>query len=139
MESTGIKDKIQISQATADLLTEAGKAHWFKGREDLVEAKGKGKMRTFWLDASAKIRGSSTPSESNSQVDLEGFYQPDEDIVKRNQNVDWMVELLLEYARKIVSFLTQQIEKKETSFLDVPVSFRCVIFTLDGEEKKWKI
>jgi hypothetical protein len=42
MESTGIPNQIQISQATADLLIEASKNHWLKPREDLVTAKGKG-------------------------------------------------------------------------------------------------
>ena len=34
-----------VSQSTADLLTAAGKKHWLTAREDLVEAKGKGKMQ----------------------------------------------------------------------------------------------
>jgi DNA-binding NarL/FixJ family response regulator len=42
MESTGIKDRIQISQETADELIAAGKVHWLTPREDKVIAKGKG-------------------------------------------------------------------------------------------------
>lgn len=40
METTGIRNKIQISQETADLLAEANKSHWFQSREDIVVAKG---------------------------------------------------------------------------------------------------
>lgn len=43
MESNGQKNRIHISQATADLLIEKGKRHWLIQREDVIEAKGKGK------------------------------------------------------------------------------------------------
>jgi class 3 adenylate cyclase len=42
MESNGLPHRIQISQATADLLIEASKENWIKPREELVHAKGKG-------------------------------------------------------------------------------------------------
>jgi class 3 adenylate cyclase len=34
MESTGLRDKIQVSQETADLLIAAGKTSWVTQRED---------------------------------------------------------------------------------------------------------
>lgn len=40
MESNGIRNKIHISQSTADLLVAAGKGHWVTMRDELVEAKG---------------------------------------------------------------------------------------------------
>jgi hypothetical protein len=40
---------IHISQATAEELDKAGKAHWIVPREDVVYAKGKGKLNTYWL------------------------------------------------------------------------------------------
>jgi Adenylate and Guanylate cyclase catalytic domain len=49
MESNSIKNRIQVSQKTADLLMAAGKGHWLTARDTLVEAKGKGKMQTYWL------------------------------------------------------------------------------------------
>lgn len=39
MESTGQRDMVQISRATADLLEQAGKGHWLTPREDVVVAK----------------------------------------------------------------------------------------------------
>lgn len=42
IESNGLRDKIQVSQYTAQLLTAAGKGSWLKKRDDLIEAKGKG-------------------------------------------------------------------------------------------------
>ena len=40
MESNGIKDKIHVSEATAQLIIAAGKSHWITAREDQIEAKG---------------------------------------------------------------------------------------------------
>jgi class 3 adenylate cyclase len=39
IESTGQRNRIQVSQQTADLLIEAGKDNWVVPRKDLVEAK----------------------------------------------------------------------------------------------------
>ena len=52
MESTGCPGRIQISQATADLLHARGKAHWLTPRTDKVMAKGKGEMQTFFITTS---------------------------------------------------------------------------------------
>eukprot|EP00934_Nitzschia_sp_Nitz4_P004638 Nitzschia sp. Nitz4//scaffold197_size40390//30718//39231//NITZ4_007521-RA/size40390-augustus-gene-0.11-mRNA-1//1//CDS//3329540496//4628//frame0 len=49
MESTGEPNKIHLSKSTADFLTQAGKAYWVKPRDDLVHAKGKGNIQTYWL------------------------------------------------------------------------------------------
>jgi hypothetical protein len=50
MESTGKRDFVQVSEATATLLLEAGKGSWVSPRDDLVTVKGKGQMKTFWLE-----------------------------------------------------------------------------------------
>jgi len=55
MESTGEPTKVQISQQTADLLTLAGKSDWFVPREELVTAKGKDAIQTYWLSPNAHI------------------------------------------------------------------------------------
>ena len=68
MESTSKAHRIQISQDTADLLHEANKGHWCRKREDLVDAKGKGKMQTFWLDVSSTA-GSSSKSDKSRNKD----------------------------------------------------------------------
>ena len=49
MESTGIRGKVQISQATADILIHSKKSHWLAPRIDEVNAKGIGKVRTYWV------------------------------------------------------------------------------------------
>jgi hypothetical protein len=59
MESNGAKGRIQVSEATANLLIAAGKKHWLQEREDAIFAKGKGKLRTFWLAPGKKKGGMS--------------------------------------------------------------------------------
>jgi Adenylate and Guanylate cyclase catalytic domain len=50
MESTGVCNKIQISQATANLLLEqGGRSHWFEHRTERIIVKGKGEMTTYWI------------------------------------------------------------------------------------------
>jgi hypothetical protein len=98
MESTGSRGRIHISQSTADLISAAGKAHWIQPREDLVKAKGKGTMQTYWLNNSSK--GSSVAS--NESV-VSPQKSPVKDCAKEERLVQWMVELLTEHMRKIVS------------------------------------
>eukprot|EP00978_Attheya_sp_CCMP212_P041281 scaffold234656_cov53-Attheya_sp.AAC.3 len=49
MESTSTRNMIQTSQSTADLLIADGKGRLITARDDLVEAKGKGTMQTYWV------------------------------------------------------------------------------------------
>jgi len=65
MESTGEKNMIQVSQCTADLLNASGKGHWLKPREGPVSAKGKGAIKTYWLQPNRRRSSSAaafTPS-----------------------------------------------------------------------------
>lgn len=50
MESTGEVGKIHVSQATADLISKAGKQYWLTQREGTVTAKGKGEMQVSVVD-----------------------------------------------------------------------------------------
>jgi Adenylate and Guanylate cyclase catalytic domain len=109
MESTGMRDRIQISQSTADLLVGAGKEHWIKPRENTIEAKGKGSMQTYWLSLTAKeALSSSDNSEAaahNDTIATESSTSAslaDEAESKEDRLVDWMVELLAERLRPMV-------------------------------------
>jgi len=62
MESTGVRNKIQVSQATADLLTAGGFHKWLTPREDLVHAKGKGTLQTYFVNVTSN--GSVCSSQS---------------------------------------------------------------------------
>ena len=52
MESTSKINMIQCSEETAKLLKDDGKGHWLPPREDVVVAKGKGELRTYWINIS---------------------------------------------------------------------------------------
>ena len=49
MESTGQRNRIQVSESTAQLLIEDGKNNWIQPRDELVHAKGKGAIQTYWV------------------------------------------------------------------------------------------
>jgi hypothetical protein len=110
--STGLRGKIQISPSTADLLRGAGKSSWIRQREDIVDAKGLGKIRTFWLD----IEGRNVVVETRQ----EQFQNPSVETIKTvspvpnatirdrcDRLVDWMTELLSDYMKKVVSISLQ--------------------------------
>lgn len=49
MERSGRSGRIQISEETADKLTQAGKTDWIIPREDALLIDGKGELKTYWL------------------------------------------------------------------------------------------
>lgn len=56
IEGTGKRNKVHLSTETAQLLIKAGKQSWVKKREDVVTAKGKGEIRTYWLHSPEDAR-----------------------------------------------------------------------------------
>lgn len=57
MESTGSPGKIHVSKGTCDLICAAGKEHWLIPRPEMVTAKGKGAMQTYWLEPTRRVKG----------------------------------------------------------------------------------
>ena len=49
MERNGIPTRIQLSQATTDLLIKPGKESWVQPKDGCIIDKGKGKMQMYWL------------------------------------------------------------------------------------------
>ena len=66
IESTGIRNRIHMSQATADLIIQAGHGDWVVPRPDRVTAKGKGELQTYWL----VLEDNCNNSESSSHESL---------------------------------------------------------------------
>ena len=79
MESLGEKNRIQLSQSTADRLVATGKGGWIRPRETMVEAKGKGLVKTYWL---ASRSNQSKKSASKRRLSLE---QTKEDVLHFSQ------------------------------------------------------
>lgn len=68
MESTGVPNRIHVSEATANALLASGKSAWLTDREDKVFAKGKGELTTYFAEHISK--GASSEIESNSKASI---------------------------------------------------------------------
>ena len=66
LEVTSMKNKIQISKSTADLLREAGMANLLSPRENLVYCKGWGEIQTFWVVGCPKQESTNPKSHAES-------------------------------------------------------------------------
>lgn len=107
MESTGQRSKIQVSQTTADALIDAGKGHWIKQRKDMVTAKGKGNLITFWANPTSQTKGTHTTSSISGSDGSILLLQKTPELQVNDRLVDWMVDMLLDSVKKIVSCLLQ--------------------------------
>jgi Adenylate and Guanylate cyclase catalytic domain len=74
IESTGERNKIHISAETAACLQALGKGNWVQERDDIITAKGKGNLQTYWLN----FRPQSAPStrSGSSENDTDGRDDP---------------------------------------------------------------
>ena len=73
MESTGVPGRIQVSEETADLIRDGGKDTWLEQRPDGVEAKGKGRLATYFLAISNGM-GNGTSSSGSQKEELRNLY-----------------------------------------------------------------
>uniref|UniRef100_A0A7S3L1M8 Phosphodiesterase n=1 Tax=Amphora coffeiformis TaxID=265554 RepID=A0A7S3L1M8_9STRA len=111
MESTGKRGFIQCSQATADVLTEAGKGHWVKPREEKVHAKGKGDLQTYWIEVTAgqQRRSSDDMSGDGSSQDGQSKIWGNEDEIpevvtqraRHQRLIDYNVDLLAQHLKAV--------------------------------------
>ena len=130
MESTGFGDKVQVSQETADLITAAGKGNWLSKRKDIVLAKGKGALQTFWLDVdgsrdnnkSESGASDHTPSTETTsdgqQMDTRMFQE------KTRRLIDWNVDVLKRLLKEIVAWRQSSGKVVKTGY--VPEEESCV-------------
>ncbi|KAL3937632.1 MAG: hypothetical protein SGBAC_007306, partial [Bacillariaceae sp.] len=72
MEHTGERNRIQLTQETADLLKEAGWAKWIVPRSTTIFVKGKGNMQTYWMKTNKPLIGKkkSTLTLANGDIPL---------------------------------------------------------------------
>ena len=130
MESTGERGKTQVSEATADSLTATGKRHWLIPRKELVKAKGKGELQTYWVNPSRtrdpvrrkrlsryleKVNQeeiqdvkrpcdiSTTPSEAFGRLSLDEAYFKETELSKKARMINWNTEVLLSFLGRLES------------------------------------
>lgn len=105
MESTGKVNRIQVSQTTADLLRKAKKAHWLKARDEMVEAKGKGLMITYWVEpkgaAELSICGTADITKSTGFSDDLG--QSNRLSNRLERLISWNIDILEQLLKKTVA------------------------------------
>jgi hypothetical protein len=100
MESTGLRDKIQISQETAELLYTAGKSSWVVPREEKIVAKGKGALQTYWvLITSPRTRSSNTGGTDESET----VYGQDAPTMSEKilRSIRWNTDILGQLLREV--------------------------------------
>lgn len=124
MESTGIPNRVQISQETSDLLVAADKEHWFEAREEAVQVKGKGELTTYLLKLSGSSDGNKsnkleafsstfsgyssddTLQESSGEGNASGIVSSREqdsgEFLRRNRIADWTVEIMAALLKEVV-------------------------------------
>jgi len=128
MESTGQKNKIQLSEDTAKLLTDSGHHHWIQPRSDLVDVKGKGECQTYWLmlgNTSTGSHVSSNPTDDSGESGLlpkapgqstttenhliwegtylEGVLGQTKIDQKLRRLLDWNVDVMLSLLKRVVA------------------------------------
>jgi hypothetical protein len=100
MESTGVPNRIQVSQETADLLKESRKGEWLTPRQTKIEAKGKGNLQTYFLNFNSPSEASQGDGSSvgtlTSNEALDSTSGVDHALLeeRRNRVAEWTVEVL---------------------------------------------
>ena len=107
MESTGKVNKIQVSQKTANLLKAARKSHWLHAREEMVEAKGKGFMVTYWVEPKTEV-ASSTCASSDLEISVRADVLEESQLPPRVSNptvrlINWNIDVLERLLKKIIA------------------------------------
>ena len=114
-----------MSEATYELLLEAGKGNWAKPRPGTVQAKGKGLLKTYFVNPNAKrgasvgessTSGDSTGNASSRHLDSAAKAAPaasnvpgnittkkTELALKEQRLVNWIVDLFHEHLKKLVA------------------------------------
>lgn len=97
-----MSNKIQASETTAELLTDAGKGHWVTSREDVINAKGKGVLRTYWLQPKT-TRSLASSSTTSDEIHTSSTEKESEVVARHERSIDWVVELFKEYIKPILA------------------------------------
>jgi hypothetical protein len=127
MESTGIRNCIQVSEETSQLLIEGGKNHWLTPREEPIQAKGKGELSTYWVFekknkgiSCASTIASTDSSLASEDSDLFTSIGVKNLIHNRRQGlIDWNVDLFAGSIQKIAAQRGAETNKEIKSEKDI--------------------
>lgn len=116
IESTGERNRIHMSQRTAEEVTRCGKGHWIEERKDAVEAKGLGKIRTFWLKAAGvdEDQEGTTVSGGTSPESDEGCKSSTRVLSVQKSNSDGQSTRVIDYIVDMLASFLAKIQTKRT-------------------------
>eukprot|EP00980_Cylindrotheca_fusiformis_P003023 scaffold702_cov99-Cylindrotheca_fusiformis.AAC.2 len=121
MEHTGERNRIQLSQTTANMLAEAGLAQWILPRGSKIFVKGKGEMQTYWLRKSKARKPKKTDLKSSDMATVAESVETAEEsdsleeivlgvegnshqgMTKIERLVEWNVEVLASLLQQIIA------------------------------------
>eukprot|EP00980_Cylindrotheca_fusiformis_P014637 scaffold3974_cov140-Cylindrotheca_fusiformis.AAC.9 len=119
MEQSGKRNRIQLSEASADLLKGAGLGKWIMPRNTKILVKGKGDMQTYWLRTTKarKLKESDMKNDMSTVAETEetdeesenteesGLASDDKDqgMTKIERLVEWNVEVLGSLLQQIIA------------------------------------
>ncbi len=114
IEATGAKNRIHISEETAQRLISCGKEHWVQMRDDKIHAKGKGELTTYWLNLGAATTASISRSERSDGSPYIGKGNADTTTADRKTSsmnmsesqsriVEWNVDLLQRQLKMLIA------------------------------------
>lgn len=121
VESSGAANRIHLSQETAECLIAAGKVHWVTARKDVVNAKGKGEMKTYWLEIKGQSGASTQSATTENLGDGDDVTEPEpapapatggegqkkkatNDLDSRTQSlVSWNADVLAKLLKQIIA------------------------------------
>lgn len=145
MESNGARNRIHCSKETVALLEQAGK-EWAKPREDLVHAKGKGEMQTYWIETSKTSNPSGSVSTDDRSIDTTESWIDSAGRVSNVQNgiqckiyrekmqrlVDWNTDVFCRLLKQVVGRQqSSPSEKKSNAMLTDDFTLKSTAAVID--------
>jgi hypothetical protein len=115
IESSSQSGKIQISSETAEFLFKDGKGHWIEKRHDVITAKGKGTLQTYWLkgingrhclgrdDKDSCGSNTTTDPDEPMDIDLPDFEECNQINEKIRRLIEWNTETLICLLKQILA------------------------------------
>ena len=99
----------------------SGKDHWIENRQDLVTAKGKGVLQTYFLTPYVDKAYSAAEGQYSDDVDDDLLWvdcagQLADKLLKREREIEWVSELFYDNIREIIAHRSTKKGKLAKSF-----------------------
>ena len=101
-----MKNRIQISEATAALLKEGGMDSWVRRRDTKISAKGKGELQTWWLLSRAEQSEAGTGFVRRRSISINPSPRSSQRSTlddKESRLIGWNAEILQKLLKQIVA------------------------------------